>query len=168
MMDNAVWFTSREAARWVNGRWRGAAPKGRFCGVVTDSRAEGAGKFFVALKGAQYDGHAFVEQAVANGAMAVLVRQDWQGEAPFVLEVANSNRGLMNLARGYRKTVGPQVVGITGSVGKTTVKEMAAVTVGTLGETAKTPGNFNNEVGLPLSILSMPRTCRYGVFEAGI
>jgi len=141
-------------------------PTEKLCGVFTDSRIDGQGKLFVALKGEKHDAHDFVEKI--TGAGGVMVRKAWQGNAPSVLEVENPNQGLMDLAQGYRKATGAKIVGITGSVGKTTVKEMTAAVVRTLGETTKTLGNFNNEVGLPLSILSMPRTCRYGVFEAGI
>ena len=85
-----------------------------------------------------------------------------------LLVVPDPNRALSDLARGWRQASGATIVGVTGSAGKTTVKEMTATLLATLGETAKTPGNFNNEVGLPLSLLAMPETARFGVFEAGI
>ena len=85
-----------------------------------------------------------------------------------LLLVPDPNRALSDLARGWRLASSATVVGVTGSAGKTTVKEMTATLLATLGETAKTPGNFNNDVGLPLSLLAMPETARFGVFEAGI
>lgn len=165
-------YSPDELTTWSRGRWS-RVPTAPLHGVSTDSKTAAAGSLFVALKGQRHDAHAFVPQAVAGGVAAVVVRQDyaWPAEAgaePCLLRVANPNRALMELAAGYRRAVGARIVGVTGSAGKTTVKEMTAHLLSTLGPTARTPGNKNNEVGLPLSLLAMPRTTRYGVFEAGM
>lgn len=165
-------YTPHELASWSGGRWT-RQPSAPLAGVSTNSKAVAPGSLFVALKGLKHDAHAFVPQAVRGGAAAAVVRSDYawpdgEGAEPCLLRVADPNRALSDLAAGYRRAVGARVVGVTGSAGKTTVKEMTAQLLSTLGPTARTPGNKNNEVGLPLSLLAMPRDTRYGVFEAGM
>lgn len=167
---NPIPLSPADAARWTRGTWSAPAP-GTLAGVCTDSRAVVPGSLFIALRGESFDGHAFVDKAFEAGAAAALVRRDWPGDAapprPLLL-VDNPNSALSDLARGWRLASRATVVGVTGSAGKTTVKEMTATLLATLGETARTPGNFNNDIGLPLSLLSMPVDARFGVFEAGI
>ena len=160
-----------DAARWTDGTWT-SLPEAPLAGVSTDSRSVTPGSLFVALRGETFDGHDFVGKAFAAGAAAALVRRDWPEGAGVLprplLRVPDPNAALSDLARGWRLASRATVVGVTGSAGKTTVKEMTATLLAALGETAKTPGNFNNEIGLPLSLLAMPETARFGVFEAGI
>jgi UDP-N-acetylmuramoyl-tripeptide--D-alanyl-D-alanine ligase len=165
-------YTPEELAAWSTGRWT-HAPSVPLAGVSTDSKAVATGALFIALKGRKHDAHAFVPQALAAGAAAAVVRDDyvWPADAgpePCLLRVADPNRALSDLAAAYRRAVGAHIVGVTGSAGKTTVKEMTAQLLSMLGPTARTPGNKNNEIGLPLSLLAMPRTTLYGVFEAGM
>lgn len=164
-------YTPEELATWTGGRWT-LPPAAPLQGVSTHSKTIPAGALFIALKGPRHDAHDYIPQALATGA-AAMVRDsyDWPagaGPQPCLLRVADPQAALTRLASGYRQAVAPRVVGVTGSAGKTTVKEMAAELLSALGPTARTPGNLNNEIGLPLSLLAMPRDTRFGVFEAGM
>ena len=159
-------------ARWSGGCWN-RAPAAALRGVSTHSAKVLPGSLFISLKGPRHDAHAFVPQALAAGCAAALVRGDYvwpagAGAEPPLLRAADPNAALGRLASGYRDAVASRVIGITGSAGKTTVKEMTAALLAALGPTACTPGNLNNEFGLPLSLLAMPRDTRYGVFEVGM
>ena len=163
-------FDPRELADWCAGRWD--APPGPVRGVMHDSRALRPGNLYVALPGATVDGHAFVAQALQAGAAGALVQAGWRPDAPGaplpLLRVPATRPALMDLGRGYRRAVAPFMIGVTGSVGKSTVKEWTAALLATTRSTASTCGNFNTDIGLPLSLLQMPRQTRLGVFELGI
>jgi len=116
-----------------------------------DSRAVRPGMGFVALKGEKADGHDFIPQALANGAARIV---DGLGE-------------LQSLAREYRRSLKAKVVGVTGSAGKTTTKELLRAFLSTLGRTHATEGNFNNHIGLPLTILNCPEDADFLVVEMG-
>jgi UDP-N-acetylmuramoyl-tripeptide--D-alanyl-D-alanine ligase len=141
--------------------------------VICDSRLAGPGAIFVALRGPARDGHDFIPQALAAGALAALARDGWRApEAPEerLLRVEDTLIALGNLARGVRDQVGAKVLAVTGSVGKTTVKEM----IGRVLEAASPPGsltvsrgNFNNRIGLPLTLLSMGVGTKAAVVEMG-
>ncbi len=139
-------------------------------GVSTDTRTLPPGSLYVALRGERFDGHGFLEHAFKAGATGALVERDGTVEAPAwpLLRVANTRAALLALAGAHRRRLQPLVVGVTGSVGKSTVKEMTAAVFGAAGETARTQGNWNNEVGLPLSLLAMEPAARYGIFEIGM
>lgn len=130
-----------------------------------------AGALFFALKGARMDGHDFLAAVAAAGAAAV-IRADFPAEqlpsAGFYLRVADPLTALGQVAAGYRRTLQSKVVGVTGSVGKTTTKELIADVLAQAGKTARTAGNFNNEIGLPLSVLQIAPDCDFAVIEAGI
>jgi len=163
-------FEPHELARWCNGRWRPAPPR-EVCGVSHDTRALPAGALFVALRGERVDGHAFYDAARAAGAAGMLAaRDDGRVSDPDcpLLDVHDTRRALLALAAGYRRTLTQPVIGITGSVGKSTVKEMAAAVLGGEGRVARTRGNWNNDIGLPLSLLAMERESDVGVFEIGM
>ncbi len=159
-------YTPEELADWTGGVW--SHPPARLCGVCHDSQAVWPGCLYVALQGTRRDGHVFVAAALAAGAAAALVRQGWPS-APDVplLRVADPHAALTAAAAGYRRAVAPFVIGVTGSVGKTTVKELTFALLAAAAPAAATRGNWNNDVGLPLSLLAMPRATRYGVFELG-
>ena len=163
-------FDPRELAAWCGGRWD--APPAAIRGVMHDSRALRQGNLYVALPGATVDGHAFVAQALQTGAAGALVQADWRPDAPGaprpLLRVPATRPALMDLGRGYRRAVAPFMIGVTGSVGKSTVKEWTAALLATTHATASTCGNFNTDIGLPLSLLQMTRQTRFGVFELGI
>jgi UDP-N-acetylmuramoyl-tripeptide--D-alanyl-D-alanine ligase len=142
-----------------------------FTGVSTDSRTAGKGDLFVALYGDTFDGHDFVPAALAGGASGIVVRRDWAGESPAgvaVFRVADTLFALGELARFHRGRLSVRVVGITGSNGKTTTKEITASVVRTTYRTVRTEGNLNNLVGLPMMILSAPIDTEALVLEMGM
>ncbi|MDY0405964.1 UDP-N-acetylmuramoyl-tripeptide--D-alanyl-D-alanine ligase [Virgibacillus sp. 179-BFC.A HS] len=141
--------------------------------VVTDSRKPGRQSLFVPLAGENFDGHDYLEQAVHNGAVAAL----WEKKKPLpaflptdfpVFFVSDTLTSLQQLAAAYRRRVNPLVIGITGSNGKTTTKDLVSAVVGKKYRTHFTKGNFNNHIGLPLTILSMPDHTEALVLEMGM
>lgn len=150
-----------------------AAVGGVFTAVTTDSRNVPPGAAFVALRGAHADGHAFWAQAAAAGAALVLLERPPATEelatAPCaVLLVPDTLRALGALAQAWRLAVAPQVIAITGSVGKTTTKELTQQILALAGPTHYNRGNFNNQLGLPLTLLALPEGTRYLVVEMGM
>ena len=160
--------TLEQIASWSGGRLAaGADPVTPVAGVGTDTRTDLTGRLFVALKGPNFDAHAFLGQAVEQGAVAALVERE-QSDIPLPqVIVDDSLAALGHLARGWREAVDPTVIAITGSSGKTTVKELLAAMLGELGPTAATRGNLNNEIGVPLTLLDWPAETRYAVVEMG-
>jgi UDP-N-acetylmuramoyl-tripeptide--D-alanyl-D-alanine ligase len=139
-------------------------------GLSIDTRTLKRGELFVALKGDQRDGHQFVKAAFEAGAGAALVQRA-VADAPAgaaLLTVANTQRGLEDLARASRARSRAQVVAVTGSAGKTTTKEMLRLALGSLGRTHVSAASYNNHWGVPLSLASMPQNMAYGVFEVGM
>lgn len=139
-------------------------------GIETDTRMPLAGKLFVALKGETFDGNRFAEAALKAGARAALLDEtaEFQGIAnAIVIRVKDTHTALTMLAKGWCGRVSPWIVGLTGSVGKTTVKEITAAFLGTAEPTYKTPGNWNNNFGVPKSLLAMPEGTKCGVLETG-
>lgn len=160
-----------QIARWACGTWT-VPPTFPITAVTQDSRAVRVGALYVALRGVNHDGHDFVTAAFRAGATAALVRTDWVAPAEVaglpLLRVGDPATALVALAKGYREALRGRVMGITGSAGKTTLKELAAAMLSGAGTTASTPGNHNNAVGLPLSLLAVPEEARFAVIEAGI
>lgn len=160
-------FDPCDLAAWSGGRWTGP-PAPPVLRVVHDSRESGPGTLYAALKGERFDGHDFLPQVVdAGAAAAVCARGRSVPDFP-CLEVDDPQQALEALGRGYRRTLGGLVVGVTGSAGKTTVKDLLACMLMQRGSTCKTRGNWNNHIGLPLSLLSMEKEDDFGVFEAGM
>jgi UDP-N-acetylmuramoyl-tripeptide--D-alanyl-D-alanine ligase len=163
-------YTAVELAEWCGGVWD-SGPPAQVRGVIHNTRDLRAGEVFVALRGARCDGHAFLDDALRQGAAGAVVRRDAEraGEAGFpLLRVDDPEAALRAMAAGYRHKAAPHIVGVTGSAGKSTVKEMTAQILSTAAPTACTRGNWNNQIGLPLSLLAMPAGTRYGVFEIGM
>jgi UDP-N-acetylmuramoyl-tripeptide--D-alanyl-D-alanine ligase len=134
-------------------------------GVCIDSRKVRPGDLFITLCGKYFDGHDFIKDAQAQGAVAVLCsRANHQIDIP-QLVVANTLQALTKLATYYRQTINCPVIALTGSNGKTTVKEMIAAILPKPAHA--TPGNFNNHIGVPLSVLQLQPKHRYAVFELG-
>lgn len=139
-------------------------------GVSIDSRKVETGNLFVPFKGENVDGHAYVEKAVANGAVATL----WQKDVPNpptdlpILFVEDTLAALQMIAEKYLQEVSPIVIGITGSNGKTTTKDMTASVLAQKYKVHKTEGNFNNHLGLPLTILRMAEDTQVAVLEMGM
>lgn len=140
--------------------------------VCTDSRQVQPGDLFVALKGPRFDGHDFVDSALAKGARGVLVERGRVGELPegsyAAMAVDDTLAALQRLAGWYRQRLHAWVVAVTGSVGKTTTKEMVAAVLAQTGPTIKAPASFNNEVGVPLTILMAGPDTRALVLEIGM
>ncbi|MFD2044010.1 UDP-N-acetylmuramoyl-tripeptide--D-alanyl-D-alanine ligase [Ornithinibacillus salinisoli] len=141
--------------------------------VTTDSRVKSTNALFVPIVGENFDGHAFVQQAIEQGASAVIWNREKElpesvpADFPIFL-VENTVHALQEIARHYRKKVNPIVIGITGSNGKTSTKDMVASVMKTTYRTHFTDGNFNNEIGLPLTILAMRLDTEVLVLEMGM
>jgi UDP-N-acetylmuramoyl-tripeptide--D-alanyl-D-alanine ligase len=134
--------------------------------VVVDSREAGPGALFVALPGERADGHGYVSAALASGAAGALVRRGWDGPGPAV-QVEDPGAALLDLARTERKDLHATVVGITGSTGKTCTKDLIAAVLAGRWAVVASPESFNNEVGLPLTILSATDATEALVCEMG-
>lgn len=139
------------------------------CGVVTDSRAIQAGNLFVALRGERFDAHDYAVQAFEAGATAVLVERGTSlPEHVSAVEVDDSLRALGDLARAHRDAWNGKVIGITGSVGKTSTKELTASALRSAGQRVlATTGNLNNRIGVPMTLLQLDETCDTAVVEMG-
>jgi UDP-N-acetylmuramoyl-tripeptide--D-alanyl-D-alanine ligase len=151
-------------ALWTHGQLMGADID--VGGVSIDTRKIKPGDLFVAIKGERVDGHDFVAQAAASGAAAALVTR--KVNAPIAqIVVDDTELALGDLASAVRAQNNVQVVGITGSNGKTTVKTLVASILSRHGRTHVNAGNYNNELGLPLTLLAMPADTQYAVLEMG-
>ncbi len=151
-------------AEWTGGRLHGDDVAVR--GVCIDSRKLVAGQLFVALAGARHDGHDHVAAAAGQGAAAALVARELDVDIPQVI-VEDTERALGRMAAGRRGELAARVIGITGSNGKTTVKTLTAAILARHGRTHVNAGNFNNEIGMPLTILQIADDCQYAVLEMG-
>lgn len=137
-------------------------------GVVIDSRQVEAGYIFIAVKGERVDGHSFIDSVFEKGALAVVSEHELPGETrPYIL-VSSSTEALKSMAAYYRRNLDIKIVGITGSVGKTSTKEFIASVLSEKYSVLKTEGNFNNEIGLPLTILRIRDDHQIAVIEMGI
>jgi len=167
--DDTSWNLSQVLLA-TGGRFVAGSPRARFQAISTDTRTIKVGDLFVALSGEQYDGQAFVREAVGKGAAGVVVATlpDPMPSVPVIL-VEDTLKALGDLAA-YRRSLmrGLTVLAVTGSSGKTTVKEMAAAIIGRERKILKTKGNFNNLVGLPLSLLPVTRQHQVAVLEMGM
>jgi UDP-N-acetylmuramoyl-tripeptide--D-alanyl-D-alanine ligase len=148
---------------------RPAAGEIAFTSVSIDSRTLEPGALFVAVKGPRFDGHDFLAEAAAKGARGALVHRDARAPEGLVLvRVADTAKGLTDLARHLRREAGIPIVGVTGSVGKTTTKDMTAHLLATRGPVLKTEGNLNNQYGLPLTLLRLKPDHTAAVLEMGM
>ncbi len=136
-------------------------------GVVTDNRKVRPGNLFVCIQGARVDGHDFAQSAVENGALCCLCTREMVGSFPYVL-VDSAIDALKALAEWYRSLFTIPVIGVVGSVGKTTAKEFTACVLSQKYNVLKTEANLNNELGVPLTILSMGQEHEAAVIEMGI
>lgn len=165
-MSEAV-FNPRDLAQWSGGQWT-REPAQPITGFAIDSRAVAPGELFIALPGESRDGHTFLDAARARGAAGAMVRRGTTLDDFPLLEVADPKAALTELARAHRARLRGQLIAITGSSGKTSVKEMVADMLSISGPTARTHGNWNNDLGLPLSLLTMKPSDHFGVFEVGM
>lgn len=155
-------------ADWCGGSWT-RLPDAPPNAVAHDTRSLRPGALYVALPGERVDGHRLIDKAFEAGALAALSEQG-KADARFpCLAVDDTGLALQQIAKGYRQTLLPQrMIGVTGSAGKTTVKDFLASLFAEAGPTCSTRGNWNNFIGLPLSLLSMEKSDAYGVFELGM
>lgn len=156
--------TLAEAAATMRGRLAG--PDAIFRGVCTDTRRLRADELFVALKGPNFDGSAFVRDAATRGAAGAVVSEAVDS-ALSQIEVGDTLIALGDLAADWRRQMPARVVGLTGSNGKTTLKEMIASCLGRVARTLATEGNLNNEIGVPLMLLRLAPEHEFAVIEMG-
>lgn len=164
-------------ARIAGGTVIGEGPFGAISSITIDSRKACKGSLFIALAGVQADGHDYVADAFASGASAAMIAakhvhrvKSRISETRQALIVVDDPLEALQRMAARHVASHPEVkrVGITGSCGKTTTKEMVASILGVLGKTARTPGNLNSEIGLPISVFEIDGDTEYGVFEMGV
>jgi UDP-N-acetylmuramoyl-tripeptide--D-alanyl-D-alanine ligase len=146
--------------------WELRGESAQFDGVCTDSRKLSPGQLFVALRGENFDAHGFVEQALRNGAAGALVSEPVADAQP-MLVTGDSLVALGRLAGLHRDAFSGDLFAVTGSAGKTTTKEMLASILAQVAPVLATQGNFNNEIGVPLTLLELRPEHRYAVIEMG-
>lgn len=154
----------REIALACKGEAHGEAQINSVC---IDSRKVTPGCLFIAIRGDRFDGHDFVEKAFEEGAAAVLAHREPACAGPFVM-VRDTREALLRLAGYYRRFFQIPVVGLTGSVGKTTTKEMTAAVLSKRYKTLKNEGNLNNEIGMPMTAFGLDLSFGAAVFEMGM
>ena len=138
--------------------------------VDTDSRSIHPGSLFIPLVGERFDGHAYINAALESGAAGCLTQRERERYQPgkFYVKVASTQRALRDLAAWYKGRFQIPFVAVTGSVGKTTAKDMLAAVLGVRYKVLKTEGNFNNDIGLPLTLLRLDSGHQVGVVEMGM
>ncbi len=136
--------------------------------VATDSRKIRPGGLFIPLQGERADGHDFIPDVMERGALACLSERKLDGQKERYILVESTRKALRDIAAFYRRSLGTKVVGITGSVGKTSTKEMIASVLKEKYRIHKTEGNYNNEIGLPLTVFGMTQEHEIAVLEMGI
>jgi len=164
-------FDLQNLASWLPEVIVFGGDEGRFTGVTTDSRQVRPGDLYIALRGERFDGHDFINAAIAAGAAGVASEVRFERAGVLTLWVPDTRLALGALAAGWRARFGLPLIAVTGSNGKTTVKEMiAAILVAHVGEQAAfaTRGNFNNDIGVPLTLLRLTDAHRMGVVEMGM
>lgn len=162
-------WTLKEVVEAVNGKLLNGTNDERITGVSFDTRSLEEGDLFIPLT-ADRNGHEFIQAAIDKGASASFWSDDLtQAPAGFpLIQVSDTEKAFQDFARFYLKKVGPKVVGVTGSNGKTTTKDMVAAVSSAQYRTHKTEGNFNNHLGMPYTILRMPEDTEVLVLEMGM
>ena len=163
-------LTLKNLAAACGGRYMGPEDGKEICvtAITTDSRKVTEGCLFVAIRGARVDGHQYIGQVMEAGAAAVLSEQELEGaEFPYIL-TGSSLQAVKDIAEFYLKQLRIPVIGIAGSVGKTSTKEMVAAVLRQRYRVLKTEGNFNNELGLPLTVFRLRDEDEMAVLEMGI
>jgi UDP-N-acetylmuramoyl-tripeptide--D-alanyl-D-alanine ligase len=161
-------FSPDQLASWTHGRWT-APPAAAITGFTHDTRTLQPGQVFVALKTDRRDGHEFLAAAQAAGAAGALVSRPDSALALPQLVVADPLAALQAVARAHRRVFPGPVIGISGSVGKTSTKDLAAILLGGASAVLATEGNLNNHIGVPLTLTRLdPAAHRFAVIEAGV
>lgn len=159
-------ITAAQAAQFAGGVVVGDGDT-QILSISTDSRTISTGSLFIPIRGERFDGHDFLEKAVELQAAAVMSEKDINVSVP-VIRVDDTRRALLALSGGYRSLFDIPVVGVTGSVGKTTTKEMTAAVLAQHYQTLYTQGNLNNEIGMPLTLFRLEEQTEAAVIEMGM
>lgn len=157
-------MTLNEISAILHGQLIGTAVS--VIGISIDTRTISQGDVYLAISGEQFDGHDFIDQAQQNGAIAIIVARKMQTELPQII-VKDTRIALAELAGALREKLQLKVCAITGSNGKTTVKEMIAAILAVNSQVLFTQGNFNNDIGVPLTLLRLQEKHQYAVIEMG-
>jgi UDP-N-acetylmuramoyl-tripeptide--D-alanyl-D-alanine ligase len=160
-------FDLEQIARIVDGNYSGRKVNCQLSGISTDSRNLTPGSLFVPLRGERFDGHDYLSQAVKNGVAACLSEEVVVGLSVPVVRVADTLRALGDIAAACRLQLNGPLIAITGSAGKTTTKEMLATILEQVAPGLKTAGNFNNLIGLPLTLFGLEEEHQWAVLEMG-
>jgi UDP-N-acetylmuramoyl-tripeptide--D-alanyl-D-alanine ligase len=159
-------FSFEQAAQATGGQWLQAPPHGVISGVQTDTRQLTPGALFIALRGANFDGHDFLHQARELGAVGAVVDNSDNAPADLpLLQVGDTLQALGALAKAHRAKFAIPVIGVTGSYGKTTTRALIATALSSQLKTLASEGNFNNEIGVPLTLLQLDETHQAAVIE---
>ena len=137
-----------------------------FCGCSTDSRTIEKGNLFIALKGDYFDGHQYISVAEKKGASSLIVDRGASNTKPFI-KVKNTRKAMGLLAKSWREKITIPLIAITGSNGKTTVKEMVTSILSTISSVHSTSGNLNNDIGVPKTLFGLNKNHNYAVVEMG-
>lgn len=168
-MDN---IKLQNIVKAVKGRVLVEGSQEEFSKVVIDSRKVSKGDIFFAIKGENFDGHDFVQSVLEQGAGMVIVHKEEQynniNENTWVILVEDTKKALLDLASYYIDTLNIKVVGITGSTGKTSTKDLIAAALSEKYKVFKTKGNFNNDIGMPLMIFQLDKTYEVAILEMGM
>lgn len=175
------WFTARSVAKAASGEVVQGGATGN--GVSTDSRTDCTGKVFVALRGDNHDGHRYLDQALAQGAVGLVVDRAFDIDPflrdvsrsgrvsgrrePFLVVVEDTGQALLDLAAEHRRRHRAKVVGITGSCGKTSTKEWLGAVLESAMPAVRSPGSYNNQIGVPLTLFQLQPETRAAVVEIG-
>src|SRR2546423_13359377 len=160
-----------QIAEFARGHLASGDREARVARVSTDSRTLQAGDLFVPLRGENFDGHQFIQQAAERGAVGAMVEEKWNGKAPqnfALIRVADTLVAYQTLATNYRASLPLKVIAITGSNGKTSTKDFVAAVLARKFRVTKTEGNFNNHVGLPQTMLAAKYEDEIAVWEIGM
>ena len=163
-------MTPHRIAEVCGGIYHGTEEQGRqeIVSITTDSRQAEDGCLFVAVKGERVDGHDYIPSVFEKGALCVISEQELEDPKGAWIRVESSLQAVKDMAEYYRRQLDIRVVGITGSVGKTSTKEVIASVLAEKYHVLKTLGNFNNELGLPLTIFRLREEHQIAVLEMGI
>lgn len=171
------WFTARSVAKATGGEVVQGGATGST--VSTDTRRDCTGEVFVALRGEHHDGHRYLDQALAQGAVGLVVDRAFDLQpllssrclgsrrTPFVVQVADTGKALLDLAAEHRRRHRAKIIGITGSCGKTSTKEWLGAVLSAAMPTVRSPGSYNNQIGVPLTLFQLQPETRAAVVEIG-
>ena len=166
---NQARFTLKEVAKATGGKLETGKSKVEIKGVSTDSRSVKEGNLFVALKGENFDGHKYLAKAWAEGANTALI-ESWSSGPPSLsyVDVTDTLKALGDLARYHRQRFEVPVVAVTGSYGKTSTRALIGAALSAGGETLTSQANFNNEIGLPMTLFQLEPRHKFAVLEMGM